>query len=86
MGTRFTDKFSLLHFATGIIAYYWNISFLSWFIMHLMYEYIENTIYGMRLINKIPLWPGGKDHTTHSTWNHPATEITRAPRSVRAKR
>ena len=62
MGTRFTDKFSLLHFASGIIAYYWNISFLAWFIIHLIYEYVENTVYGMKLINKITLWPGGKDH------------------------
>jgi hypothetical protein len=62
MGIRFTDKFSLLHFATGIIAYYWNISFLSWFVIHLIYEYIENTVYGMRLINKITFWPGGKEH------------------------
>ena len=62
MGTQFTDKFSLLHFATGIIAYYWNISFLSWFVIHLIYEYIENTVYGMRLINNIKLWPGGKEH------------------------
>ena len=61
MGTQFTDKFSLLHFASGIIAYYWGISVLTWFLIHLIYEYIENTVYGMKLINKITLWPGGKE-------------------------
>jgi len=60
MGTQLTDKFSLLHFATGIIAYYWGISFITWFLIHLIYEYLENTVYGMKLINKIKMWPGGK--------------------------
>ena len=60
MGSYFTDKFSLLHFATGIIVYYWNMSFLLWFILHLLFEYIENTESGMNIINKIHLWPGGK--------------------------
>lgn len=61
MGTHFTDKYSLLHFATGIIAYYWSISFTSWFFAHLLYEYVENTGAGMKIINKITLWPGGKE-------------------------
>lgn len=33
-----------------------------WFILHLIFEYLENTVYGMKLINKITLWPGGKDY------------------------
>jgi hypothetical protein len=61
MGFHFTDKYSLLHFATGIIAYYWSISFVLWFIIHLLYEYIENTEQGIKIINKIKIWPGGKD-------------------------
>jgi len=60
MGIHFTDKFSLLHFASGIIAQYWNVSFVWWFIIHLIYEYLENTKQGMFLINKITLWPGCK--------------------------
>jgi hypothetical protein len=61
MGIYFTDKYSLLHFTNGIIAYYWNISFTLWFILHLLYEYIENTQQGIKIINKIKLWPGGKE-------------------------
>lgn len=60
MGIYFTDKFSLLHFASGIIAYYWNISFVAWFIFHILYETIENQVNVVKLIDKIPLWPGGK--------------------------
>ena len=61
MGVFFTDKFSLLHFASGIIAYYWSVSFLLWSVLHLFYELAENTTLGMKLINHITLWPGGKD-------------------------
>ena len=61
MGFKFTDRYSLLHFASGIIAYYWGISFATWFIIHLLYEYLENTMQGMKIINKIKLWPGGKE-------------------------
>jgi hypothetical protein len=61
MGTFFTDKFSLLHLASGIIAYYWGVSFVVWNLLHIAYEIAENTATGMALINKITIWPGGKD-------------------------
>ena len=61
MGRHFTDKFSLLHIASGIISYYWGISLYVWFIIHLIFEYLENTRIGMKLINTLPIWPGGKD-------------------------
>lgn len=61
MGLYFTDKFSLLHFAVGIIVYYWNMSFILWFIVHMIFEYVENTKYGMNIINRFVYWPGGKD-------------------------
>jgi hypothetical protein len=61
MGLFFTDKFSLLHLATGIVAYYWSLSFLSWSVLHLLFEIGENTTLGMKLINHFTFWPGGKD-------------------------
>ena len=60
MGIYFTDKFSLLHFASGIIAYYWGISFAYWFFFHMLYEIIENRPNIVKIIDKITLWPGGK--------------------------
>lgn len=65
MGYLFTDKYSLLHFATGIVVYYWNMSFITWFLLHALFELIENTQTGMYIINNLPgepLWPGGKSH------------------------
>ena len=56
MGKYFTDKFSLLHFANGVVIYYWNVSFLTWFVLHLIYEYVENSEYGITVINKIKLY------------------------------
>lgn len=61
MGEYFTDKFSLLHFASGIIVYYWDMSFIMWFIVHGLFEILENTEKGMSYINKITIWPGGKE-------------------------
>lgn len=67
MGIHFTDKYSLLHFGVGIVAYYWNISFIAWFVLHVVYEYIENTEYGMKLINRFYFSAGGKDHADSLT-------------------
>lgn len=62
MGTKFTDKYSLLHFATGIVAFYWNIGLNMWIFLHILFEYVENTTSGMFIINKyITYWPGGKN-------------------------
>jgi hypothetical protein len=62
MGKYIIDQYSLLHFASGIIAYFWNISLTNWIIIHVLFEYLENTDTGMNIINKIKLWPGGKPH------------------------
>ena len=60
MGIYFTDKFSLLHFANGIVAYFWGITILVWFILNVLYEWVENSSLGIKIINKIKIWPGGK--------------------------
>lgn len=61
MGTEFFDEFSLLHFASGVIAQYWGISFSFWFLIHFLFEVIENTAIGVSFIdNYLVFWPGGK--------------------------
>ena len=66
MGHLFADQYSLLHFAAGVIAYFWYIPFLVAMLGHLFFEYVENTQAGMKFINKylrgqwIFSWPGGK--------------------------
>jgi hypothetical protein len=63
MGIYFTDKYSLLHFVSGIVAYYWNIKFIYWFIIHAIYEAVENIPTVVKLIDNIPIWPGGKKYS-----------------------
>ena len=41
MVSRLLDQYTYLHFAVGIIVYFWGLSFTSWFIIHSLYEYIE---------------------------------------------
>jgi len=61
MGVKFYDQYSLLHIASGIVAYYWNISLRDWILLHSLFEYVENTSIGMQFINKyVKYWPGGK--------------------------
>ena len=61
MGVNFFDQYTYLHFASGIIAYYWNFSFKNWLIFHTLFEIIENTYFGMNIINTyFTFWPGGK--------------------------
>jgi hypothetical protein len=64
MGKQFLDQYSLLHFAVGIIVYFWGISAINWNMIHILFELIENTDIGMKIINNVfILWPGGKNYT-----------------------
>ena len=61
MGQYSFDQYSLLHVATGVIAYFWGLSFAEWMILHLIYEIIDNTNWFIYLVNNwIFFWPGGK--------------------------
>ncbi len=60
MGLYLADQYSLLHIAVGIIMYFWNFSLFYAFLLHLLFEIGENTKIGMKLINQLYYWPGGK--------------------------
>ena len=63
MGLNLFDKYTYLHFASGIVAFYWDMSLINWFVIHTVFEILENTKYGMHFINKyITVWPGGKPY------------------------
>ena len=53
MGKFLFDKFTYLHFATGVVIYYWGISLFHWLIAHTIFEIIENTSYGIYFIDNI---------------------------------
>ena len=61
MGRSFADRYSLLHFASGVVAQFWGLDGWTWAMVHLVFELTENTRWGMRIINALPFWPGGKD-------------------------
>ena len=61
MGNLIFDQYTLLHFAVGVVAYFFDINFLLWFIIHTIFEVVENTPYGINFINRyLFFWPGGK--------------------------
>ena len=55
MGNKFLDQYTYLHFATGIVAYFFGISIKNWIIIHILFEIIENTKFGMKMINMFKL-------------------------------
>ena len=52
MGLNFLDQYTYLHFASGIIAYFWGLRLKTFIILHIIFEIIENTKIGMNIINK----------------------------------
>ena len=61
MGKQFLDQYSILHYASGIVAYFWGVPALYWFLAHASFEIVENTPAGMKIINEnLTFWPGGK--------------------------
>jgi hypothetical protein len=62
MGVLLFDQYSLLHCATGVIAYFWGFSLVFSFIAHTIFELGENTKVGIKFINENlkDIWPGGK--------------------------
>ena len=63
MGNKFYDQYSLLHFSVGVVAYFIGIPLIIWNVIHILFEIVENTDFGIRFINKYLLWfwAGGKD-------------------------
>jgi hypothetical protein len=62
MGQRILDQYSLLHFAVGVVAYFWGLGILTSLLAHTVFEWAENTPTGIRFINTQldGIWPGGK--------------------------
>ncbi len=61
MGNNFLDQYSLLHYAAGVIAFFWNVGPWTWLFAHAAFECVENTGPGMKFINThLTWWPGGK--------------------------
>ena len=61
MGVYFIDQYSLLHFSAGVIVYFFGIDFGTWYILHMLFEILENTDSGVKFIDKkLTFWPGGK--------------------------
>jgi hypothetical protein len=61
MGQYLFDQYTYLHFSVGVISYFFGINLVSWIIIHILFEIIENTNIGMKIINNnFTFWPGGK--------------------------
>jgi len=72
MGTELFDKYSLAHAGFGTLAAQSGIPFIIWMLMHIIFEFAENSQFGMYIINEyfMPVWIGPKDQadTTTNMW------------------
>ena len=72
MESQFLDQYTYLHFATGILFYFWGFSLTNTLLLHSFYEYFEITDFGTNVINVLfgDIWPGGGKHiTVHFVYN-----------------
>jgi len=60
MGKKFIDQFSLLHLSVGVILYFFGVNFYVSVLIHILFEIIENSKRGIKFINTLTFWPGGK--------------------------
>jgi hypothetical protein len=61
MGVAFLDIYSFLHFGTGVIFRLVGLSWEIQLLAHIIFEIIENTEFGMNIINNyLFFWPGKK--------------------------
>jgi hypothetical protein len=63
MGRKLIDQYSLLHLSVGVILYFFGINFYVSVMIHILFEIIENSKRGVKFINKLTFWPGGKPYT-----------------------
>lgn len=64
MGKQILDQFSLLHVAVGVVAYFWGLPLLVAVCIHIVFEIVENTTWGISFINNwLTVWPGGKPYS-----------------------
>jgi len=63
MGTKILDKYTLLHFLSGIIARVVGLDIYFYTLLHILFEVLENSEKGMYIINNyFTFWPGGKPY------------------------
>jgi hypothetical protein len=66
MGRYIFDQYTLLHISVGVVAFFWHIPFWLGLAIHALFEFVENTVWGVSAINRYIIdpgyiiWPGGK--------------------------
>ena len=61
-------QYSLMHFASGVTAYFWGIGPLTWNLIHFGWELFENSTPGLAVVNKYWHWPGRKKPMVRDSW------------------
>ena len=53
MGLTYIDRYSLLHFAVGVVANFWGIDKYQLLLYHTIFELVENTEFGHQQLGAV---------------------------------
>ena len=61
MGQNLFDQYTFLHFSVGVVMYFIGFRLAWTIILHIVFEFVENTNEGINVINNYLswFWPGG---------------------------
>ena len=68
--SKIIDRNTYLHFAAGIIAYYWGFTLIDWLILHILLDLFQRTKLGKK-VTKIfaRIWPEPSDLSSETYLN-----------------
>ena len=49
---EYFDKYSCLHLASGITAYFWDLNLINWIAIHISFSFFENSAIGLKFTKK----------------------------------
>ena len=68
--SKIVDRYTYLHFAAGIIAYYWGFTLIEWISVHIILDIFQRTELGKKVTKFIlRIWPESPDLSSESYLN-----------------
>ena len=68
--SKIIDRNTYLHFAAGIIAYYWGFTLIEWIVVHILLDIFQRTEIGKKVTKFfLRIWPESGDLTPESYLN-----------------
>ena len=67
--SKIVDRYTYLHFAAGIIAYYWGFTLIEWIAVHVLLDIFQRTDLGKK-VTKLVVLANNRDILTYLKLNY----------------